>query len=128
MASKRSSQDKGNKSKGQCSSTSMVSVGVVEDCLTAAERTFQAQNAFDKENLNAEGLMNEISNANPTYLTVTNEDEAKTAREYAQTNQWRGGLSIIAKNERHSDCIRKAAEGSDVSDEKVFNEMKIFYN
>ncbi|KAG5562603.1 hypothetical protein RHGRI_005360 [Rhododendron griersonianum] len=87
MAPKRSSQDKGNKSKGQCSSTSTVSVGVVEDCLTAAEMTSQAQNAFDEENLNAEGLMNEISNANPTYFTVTNEDEAKTAREYAQTNQ-----------------------------------------
>ncbi|KAF7151922.1 hypothetical protein RHSIM_Rhsim02G0181900 [Rhododendron simsii] len=70
MAPKRSSQDKGKKSKGQCSSTSTVSVGVVEDYLNAAERASQAQNAFNEENQNAEGLMNEISNANPTYLTV----------------------------------------------------------
>ncbi|KAG5562604.1 hypothetical protein RHGRI_005361 [Rhododendron griersonianum] len=83
MAPKRSSQDKGKKSKGQCSSTSTVSVGVVEDYLTTVERSSQAQNAFNEENLNAEGLMNEISNANATYLTVTNKDEAKTAREYA---------------------------------------------
>ncbi|KAI8568794.1 hypothetical protein RHMOL_Rhmol02G0228100 [Rhododendron molle] len=122
MAPKKTSQDKGMKSKGASKSTSAQFVGdfngnpnytyypnvaVLGNFLIAAERTAQAQKAFDEESQTVEGLMKEISNANPTYLTVTNEEEARTAREYAQTNQWRGDLYIIAKNGRLTERIKK---------------------